>query len=123
MKIVMRTYRIVSIRRCVGILAAILLVVVFFVTSSDSGSLVDVMVTSGGKENPPTTYRIFWCATEGVVAATLLVAGGLSALRTASLTPALPMTLFLLVACYGLVRALSIDIREKGAPDTVELKR
>jgi len=94
-----------------------LLIVIFFVTSSDSGSLVDVMVTSGGHPNPPPAYRIFWCVAEGVVAATLLVAGGLAALRTASLTPALPMMIFLLIACFGLVKALSVDIREEGRPE------
>ncbi len=99
------------------------LIVVFFITSSDSGSLVDVMVTSGGNPNPPTAYRIFWCVTEGVVAATLLVAGGLTALRVASLTPALPMAIFLLIACYGLLKALSVDIKVDGLPKREELKK
>jgi len=102
--------------------AGILLVVVFFVTSSDSGSLVDVMVTSGGHPNPPAVYRIFWCVSEGVVAATLLIAGGLTALRTASLTPALPMTIFLLVACYGLIKALQVDAATEGRPETEALR-
>lgn len=91
-----------------------LVIVLFFITSSDSGSLVAVMVTSGGNENPPTTYRVFWCVTEGVVAACLLVAGGLTALRTASLTPALPMALLLLVGCFGVLRALRADAEESG---------
>ncbi len=98
-----------------------LLIIVFFVTSSDSGSLVDVMVTSGGKENPPKIYRVFWCVAEGVVAAVLLIAGGLTALRTASLTPALPMVVFLLVACYGLVKALGKDIKQTGVPARKQL--
>lgn len=99
-----------------------LLIVIFFVTSSDSGSLVDVMVTSGGKENPPTAYRIFWCVTEGVVAAALLVAGGLAALRTASLTPALPMVVFLLIASWGLVKALRTDMEAEGVPSKEQLR-
>lgn len=99
----------------------ILIIVIFFVTSSDSGSLVDVMVTSGGNPNPPKSYRIFWCVTEGVVAAVLLIAGGLAALRTASLTPALPMTLFLLIGCYGLMKALSVDAATEGRPSRREL--
>ncbi len=98
-----------------------LVVVIFFITSSDSGSLVDVMVTSGGHRHPPVAYRIFWCVAEGVVAATLLAAGGLVALRTASLTPALPMTVFLLVGCYGLARALRVDAQTEGRPDVEDL--
>lgn len=95
---------------------ATLAIVVFFITSSDSGSLVDVMVTSGGHPNPPDPYRVFWCVTEGVVAISLLSAGGLIAMRTASLISALPLTAFLLVACIGLVRALRIDARTEGRP-------
>jgi choline/glycine/proline betaine transport protein len=93
---------------------ATLAIVVFFITSSDSGSLVDVMVTSGGHPNPPGPYRVFWCVTEGVVAISLLSAGGLIAMRTASLISALPLTALLLVACVGLVRALRVDARTAG---------
>ncbi len=85
---------------------ATLLVLVFFVTSSDSGSFVDDMVTSGGHPNPPRPQRVFWALAEGAVAATLLLAGGLKALRSASLTTGLPMSIFLLVAAYGLYRGL-----------------
>jgi choline/glycine/proline betaine transport protein len=101
---------------------ATLLVVVFFVTSSDSGSLVDDMVTSGGHPNPPRAQRVFWALAEGTVAATLLLAGGLQALRTASLTSGLPMTVFLGVACYGLVAAFRADQAVKGIPSRQELK-
>jgi choline/glycine/proline betaine transport protein len=86
--------------------AATLLVIVFFVTSSDSGSFVDDMVTSGGHPNPPKAQRVFWAVSEGTVAAVLLYAGGLTALRTASLTTGIPIAIFLLVAAYGLQRAL-----------------
>jgi len=89
--------------------AATLLIIVFFITSSDSGSLVDDMVTSGGHPNPPKAQRVFWAVSEGAVAATLLLAGGLQALRTASLTTGLPLSVFLLVAGYGLLKALRRD--------------
>jgi choline/glycine/proline betaine transport protein len=52
--------------------------------------------------------------TEGVVAISLLSAGGLIAMRTASLISALPLTALLLVACVGLVRALRVDARTAG---------
>lgn len=65
-----------------GIVATIC-VVLFFVTSSDSASLVIHTIASGGKENPGAAHRVFWAVLEGVVAAVLLLAGGLTALRTA----------------------------------------
>ncbi len=88
---------------------AILLVVTFFVTSSDSGSLVIDMITSGGAEEPPTWQRIFWALTEGVVAAVLLVAGGLNGLQTAAITGALPFSFVMLLICYGLLRGLQME--------------
>jgi hypothetical protein len=61
-------------------------VVLFFVTSSDSASLVADIIASGGGENPTTGTRLFWGILEGTLAAVLLLAGGLSALQTGSIT-------------------------------------
>lgn len=102
---------------------ATLLILIFFVTSSDSGSLVDDMVTSGGHPNPPRAQRVFWAVAEGAVAATLLIAGGLQALRTASLTTGLPMAVFLLVAMFGLIRALRVDYAVAGVPEQEALTK
>lgn len=88
---------------------ATLLVVTFFVTSSDSGSLVVDMLTSGGKEESPLWQRIFWAVIEGIVAAVLLMAGGLGALQTATIASALPFTVIMLFICWGLYRALKLD--------------
>ena len=84
----------------------IILVVVFFVTSSDSGSLVVDNLTSGGKLDSPVPQRVFWAAMEGVVAAVLLLGGGLTALQTAAITTGLPFAIVLLVMCYSLYRGL-----------------
>ena len=90
-------------------LVATVLVITFFVTSSDSGSLVVDMLTSGGAEDSPLWQRIFWAVLEGVVAATLLLAGGLAALQTATIASALPFTVVMLLMCWGLLRALRIE--------------
>jgi choline/glycine/proline betaine transport protein len=88
---------------------AILLVITFFVTSSDSGSLVIDIITSGGDDDPPTWQRVFWALTEGIVAAVLLLAGGLGALQTASIAAALPFTIVMMVVCVGLFKALRLE--------------
>ncbi len=88
---------------------ATLLVITFFVTSSDSGSLVIDVITSGGKSDPPVWQRIFWAVTEGLVAAVLLLAGGLSALQTAAIAGALPFAVVMLFICYGLLRGLRME--------------
>lgn len=91
-----------------GLLAVIgiFLIIVFFITSSDSGSLVVNHLTSGGKLKSPVRQRVFWAGMEGLVAATLLIGGGLVALKTAAITTALPFSLVLLVMVYSLHRGL-----------------
>jgi choline/glycine/proline betaine transport protein len=90
---------------------ATLLVITFFVTSSDSGSLVVDMLTSGGDgEDTPVWQRIFWAVAEGAIAATLLLAGGLVALQTATIASALPFTIVMLFVCWGLFKALRLEV-------------
>jgi choline/glycine/proline betaine transport protein len=90
-----------------------LLVVTFFVTSSDSGSLVVDILTSGGRDDSPAWQRIFWAIVEGVVAAALLVAGGLAALQTATIASALPFTIVMILMCWGLLGALRIEAKKR----------
>ncbi|QHI68795.1 BCCT family transporter [Tichowtungia aerotolerans] len=90
--------------------AAIILVVVFFVTSSDSGSLVVDHLTSGGKLDSPVPQRVFWAVMEGIVAAVLLMGGGLKTLQTAAITTGLPFTMVLLFIVYALYKGLSQEL-------------
>lgn len=83
------------------------LVMTFFVTSSDSGSLVIDIITTSGALEPPIWQRVFWATLEGVVAAVLLLAGGLGALQTGAIATGFPLTIILLVVCYGLFRSLN----------------
>ncbi len=89
----------------------IILVIVFFVTSSDSGSLVIDTITAGGKINAPVSQRVFWVIFEGLIAATLLIGGGLVALQAASVSTGLPFALVLLLACYALIKGLMSEPR------------
>lgn len=96
---------------------ATLLVMTFFVTSADSGALVIDTITSGASEASHVAQRIFWAMSAGVVAAVLLVAGGLQALQTAAIASALPFAIVMVFICYGLLRAL----QREGAPSSGEL--
>lgn len=87
----------------------VFLIMTFFVTSSDSGSLVIDSLASGGATNTPVWQRVFWATLEGVVASALLIAGGLSALQTMSLTSALPFAIIMVLAAIGMWRALAIE--------------
>ncbi|MCD9047302.1 BCCT family transporter [Luteimonas sp. MHLX1A] len=89
---------------------AVLLVVIFFVTSADSGSLVIDMLTSRGEEQSPTWQRIFWALLVGAVAIALLIAGGLEALQAATIASALPFTVVMILMCWGLLRAMQLEM-------------
>ena len=93
----------------------IFLVTVFFVTSSDSGSLVVDHLTSGGKLDSPVPQRVFWAVMEGVIAAVLLIGGGLGTLQTASITTGLPFTIILLCIIYTLYIGLSQEFEVEEA--------
>ncbi|MBQ4847736.1 choline BCCT transporter BetT [Pseudoalteromonas sp. MMG005] len=92
---------------------ATLMVIIFFVTSSDSGSMVVDMLCSNGNDNTPIWQRIYWAGGEGVVAAVLLIAGGLGALQTMTIASALPFAVILLIATWGLIKALRVDVAKR----------
>lgn len=93
---------------------AIVMVVVFFVTSADSGALVVDQLASGGAESTPVWQRIFWSTLMGVVAIALLLADGLQALQTATIASALPFSIILLLALWGLFKALRLDATKRS---------
>lgn len=102
---------------------ATLVIVTFFVTSSDSGSLVIDMLTAGGDIDPPRVQRVFWAVSEGLVAAALLVSGGLNALQTASIATGLLFSVVMLLMIVALLKAFrdepitpTVREREPKAP-------
>jgi choline/glycine/proline betaine transport protein len=90
---------------------AILLIGVFFVTSSDSGALVMGMIATGGNQEPPAWVRTFFAITTALLAAALLVAGGLTALQTAAILIALPFSVVMLLMCWATFLAFQREAR------------
>lgn len=94
---------------------AILLVAIFFITSSDSGSLVVDSIAAGGETETTTGQRVFWCVMEGVVAGSLLLAGGLGALQSATIASALPFTFVMLALVWALFKGMRADLAQQQA--------
>ena len=88
---------------------ATFLLATWFITSSDSGTLVITTMLSMGSDNPPQRFRVVWGLGEGFVAAVLLLAGGLTALQTASIAAALPVSVIMLLMAFGVVKSLHED--------------
>ena len=105
---VYRLFELMNIGGLATVLAVLITVLIFtyFVTSADSGTLVVTTILSGGHLNPPVTHRIIWGASTGILAAALLLGGGLSALQTASISAALPFSLVMLLMIAGLIKSL-----------------
>ena len=95
-------------------IVATVLVMLFFVTSADSGALVTDYLTAK-TEHSPTWQRLFWTVLMALLAIILLLAGGLAALQSATIMSALPFTLIMLLICWGLIKALHLDVTKMHA--------
>ena len=92
-------------------LLSLVMIVIFFVTSADSGALVLNMMASGGVDETPVFQRVLWTGIIAAISATLLITCGLGALQSATIASALPFSLILLGALWGLQRSLQSDLQ------------
>ncbi len=88
---------------------ATVLVLVFFVTSGDSATLVLGMMSTGGNENPSARVKITWGVLVSGIAISLLLAGGVKAVQTATIVFALPFTAVILLMALALWRGVKAD--------------
>ena len=99
---------------------SVVIIIIFFTTSSDSASLVIDLLTRREDQPSQVRQRIFWAAAQGVVAATLLLAGGLDALQNVITSLGLPFCLLLVFMAVSLFRALRADYRGYDVTDLVK---
>ncbi|NLO78986.1 MAG: BCCT family transporter [Xanthomonadaceae bacterium] len=95
---------------------SILLLVIFFVTSADSAVLILGSMSSEEAGDPSLGKRLAWGIAIALIAAAMLIAGGLSALQTLITVAALPFALLMVAVMVGLNRVLGKEaLREKAA--------
>jgi choline/glycine/proline betaine transport protein len=99
---------------------SLIIIVIFFTTSSDSASLVIDMLTRRDDQPSLVRQRIFWAAAQGVVAASLLLAGGLDALQNVITALGLPFCILLIFMAVSLFRALRADSRGYSVDELVQ---
>ncbi|WP_150465172.1 BCCT family transporter [Francisella sp. SYW-2] len=88
---------------------AVFLIVTFFVTSADSGALVIDILATGNAKQSITLQRIAWSVLSGLLAISLILAGGLQALQSATIISAFPLLFILLLMCISLIKSLRLD--------------
>lgn len=94
---------------------SIVLLVIFFVTSGDSAVLVLGSMSSESAGDPTLPRKFAWGIAITLVAAAMLIAGGLDALQTLITIVALPFALLMVAVMVGLYRALLWEaLREKA---------
>lgn len=98
--------------RLMSIIATIL-VFVFFITSGDSATLVLGMMSTGGTDDPSTRVKITWGLLIAGCAGSLLLAGGVKAIQTATIVFALPFSIVVVLMAVALMRAVREDWHEE----------
>ncbi|MBH0015610.1 MULTISPECIES: BCCT family transporter [Pseudoalteromonas] len=79
-----------------SILACILLAT-YFITSADSGTLVLCILDAAGDTEPPKSIRVLWGVAIAVISWVLIYAGGLQAIKFASIIIGFPISIFILM--------------------------
>src|SRR5690606_41186901 len=96
-----------------GVLAviALVLLVIFFVPSADSAVLVLASMSTDEPGDPPLSRKLVWGVAVALIAAALLLAGGLEALQGVITIVALPFALLMLLVMVALYRVLDQEHR------------
>jgi len=85
---------------------ALMLLIIFFVTSADSAVLVLASMSTETAGDPPLSRRVVWGVAVALIAAAMLLAGGLEALQTLITIAALPFAILMVLVMIGLYRVL-----------------
>lgn len=93
---------------------SILLLIIFFITSADSAVLVLGLMSNESADDPSLARKFAWGIAIAVIAAAMLIAGGLDALQTLIIVAALPFSLLMVAVMVSLYRVLMQEaLREK----------
>lgn len=92
------------------------LVITFFITSADSATFVLGMLSSDGDLNPPASKRIIWGVLQALIAAVLILSGGIQSIQNIAIVFAFPFAFIIIAMCVSMQKAL------KKEKDNINLK-
>lgn len=105
-------------------IVVVVLLLTYLVTTADSAVLIINTINAAGDEGPKARPHIlFWGIALALVVGALIVAGGLSAIKTAMVIGALPFSLVMVLMGIALIKGIWLDIlRDKqGIPTTTQI--
>ncbi|QNH15711.1 high-affinity choline transport [Xanthomonas sp. SS] len=88
---------------------ALLLLTIFFVSSADSAVLVLASMSTDEAGDPPLARKLVWGVAVALIAAVLLLAGGLDALQGMITIAALPFAVLMVLVIVSLYRVLDAE--------------
>ncbi|MCG9483435.1 BCCT family transporter [Acinetobacter pittii] len=86
-----------------------LLLSIHIITIANSGALVLCFLDTNGSTNPSVSIRLIWAVIIPLVSGGLLLAGGLSAIKTACVIAGFPISILLGIMCVSLMKSLRED--------------
>ncbi|MFW5633512.1 MAG: BCCT family transporter [Erythrobacter sp.] len=101
----------------------VLLLMTYLVTSADSAILIVNTINGAGDDEGSRRYHIlFWGAAIAFVVGSMLILGGIDAIRITMIIGALPFSFVVAVMCVAILKAVTFDlIRKKhGVPTTAQ---
>ncbi len=101
----------------------VLLLMTYLITSADSAILiVNTINGAGDNEGQRRTHILFWGAALAFVVGSMLIIGGIDAIRITMIIGALPFSVVVALMTVAIVKAIAFDIIRKrhGVPTTAE---
>lgn len=101
----------------------LVLILLFVITSANSATFVLGMFTDRGHLTPRAWLRMTWGLVQVLVAAVLLLSGGLNALQTMSIVAALPFMILMIFMARSLLNALRNEQRQMELHQALLMER
>jgi choline/carnitine/betaine transport len=99
----------------------VLLLMTYLITSADSAILIVNTINGAGESEGERRYHIlFWGAALAFVVGSMLILGGIDAIRITMIIGALPFSFVVAIMAVAILKAVAFDLRRKrhGVPTT-----
>lgn len=93
-------------------LVTMVIICIFFITSADSATYIIGVMSSNGHINPSNRVKIGWGTLCSVIAAMLLLSGGLKAVQTVSFIFSFPFMILMLFMMTSFFRSIAAEFKE-----------